>query len=291
MFYPSGYGAAFKQRTLVEHVAYGVNLRVMPEVLDRAQRLCTACGEAGHLLGFGGGWRSSTTQLNGFLSVHHRVATKADSDGCFYDGSWWAQNPLTIHKAPPGLSYHEGLPPAADLCAAIDMVGDQVYMQTRAAEFGLRVFGKIDYPHVQPIEWPASRISWNATMLPLKKWNSTTPPSPQEHDMTPLDPPYRTDTRVTNTPLAAGEVRQLAVMYGGTTVMINLTVVPIDGQGGYLTAFSGKDATPPNSSNVNWSGKDGPVANLAYLGTNGGWIKVRASVACHLITDTVGYQP
>lgn len=114
------------------------------------------------------------------------------------------------------------------------------------------------------------------------------PLSTEEHEMETLDPPYRTDTRNSNTPLVAGEVRRIAVMMGGKAVQINLTVVPLTNESGFLVAFNDIHSSPPTTSNVNWS--NGRItANLALIPTNGGWIKVMATQKCHLITDTQGY--
>lgn len=106
--------------------------------------------------------------------------------------------------------------------------------------------------------------------------------------MQTLDPPYRTDTRDSNTPLAAGEIRRIAVMMGGKAVQVNLTVIPLTTDSGFLVAFNDTHASPPKASNVNWSGGE-VTANLALVPTNGGWIKVMATRPCHLITDTQGY--
>jgi hypothetical protein len=115
------------------------------------------------------------------------------------------------------------------------------------------------------------------------------PSQPEEHEMEALDPPFRTDTRDPGSiSLKAGEIRRIAVMMGGKAVQINLTVVPLTNEPGFLVAFNDIHDAPPKASNVNWSG--GKVtANLAFVPTNGGWIKVMATQACDLITDTQGY--
>lgn len=119
---------------------------------------------------------------------------------------------------------------------------------------------------------------------------SPPPPPPEESEMIPLDPPFRTDTRPASRPLAAGEVRSIAVMSGGSSALINLTVVPLNTQAGYLVAFNDAHQSPPLTSNVNWS-EGRTVANLALVPTNNGVIKVMATAPCHLITDTQGYIP
>lgn len=117
---------------------------------------------------------------------------------------------------------------------------------------------------------------------------TTPPPSSQEPEMRPLDPPHRVDTRVDNTPLQAGEIRRFAVMMGGSSVLANITVVPQNSAGGYLVAFNDAHDAPPNAASVNWNGNN-ITGNLAYVPTNGGWIKVMATQPCHVVIDTVGY--
>jgi hypothetical protein len=290
LMFPSGYGASNRLRNELDHDLYMARLGVHPEVIRRFKALCVACCEAGHPLGAGGGKRSSAVQLAGFLDVHVRVASKAQSDGCYYDGSWWAQKPLTIHKAPPHLSYHEGSPTDVDPAYAIDAVGDQIYMQSIAHFYGLRVFGKIDYPHVQPLEFPPSRATFNqnpAAYVPITQFALPgTAPTPQEAEMKIVSPPIRVlDTRTTNAPLGAGEIRDAAVMFGGTEAAINITVVPIT-PSGFLKVWS-KDVAEPNTSNVNWQNGE-VVGNLAMTGTQGGWVKLKATGACHVIIDLQG---
>jgi hypothetical protein len=79
-------------------------------------------------------------------------------------------------------------------------------------------------------------------------------------------------------------------MLGGSAALVNVTVIPL-AEPGFLSIYDDRLTEPPLTSNVNWSGTDGPVANVAYTAINGGWTKVHASAPCHLVIDLQGFQP
>lgn len=166
----------------------------------------------------------------------------------------------------------------AALCQAYDIPVDHV-----RAHFEWAPTRKIDPAGQSPYATGSAKWDMNHFRADVAKFLSE-----EGDEMKPLDPPYRTDTRDNNTPLKAGEIRRLAVMFGGTSVLVNLTVVPLNNEAGYLVAFNDVHDTPPKASNVNWGG--GRItANTALVPTNDGWIKVMATQPCHLITDTQGY--
>ena len=150
---------------------------------------------------------------------------------------------------------------------------------------------KIDPAGQSPWAVGANRWDMNRFRFDVANAISSLPPVPlppiDEETMTPIEPPSRVlDTRILNRPLAAGEIREVAVAFGGSAAVVNLTVIPLGGVGGVLTAWNARHVSPPATSNVNWSGVDGAVANVATIGLTNSSIKVRSSVACHLVVDT-----
>ena len=143
--------------------------KVDPEMRRRVFAIMVAAGQAGHGLGIGEAWRSSETQLAGFLRRHDRVPK---GGCCGYEGKRYALKPHTAHMAPPGRSYHETTTPSG-FCLAVDMVGDLKWMNAKAELFGLRHFGTINNEpwHIQPVEVPNSRAGYKPTMDPLPKWD------------------------------------------------------------------------------------------------------------------------
>jgi N-acetylmuramoyl-L-alanine amidase len=199
----------------------------------------------------------------------HAISIEAANNGI---GERWSD--AQIH------SYVHGV---AALCKAYNIPNSHV-----RAHFEWAPSRKIDPAGQSPYATGSFKWDMNKFRADVAAVNSVTPPS-KEHEVEPLDPPYRTDTRDPGgVPLSAGEIRRLAVMMGGKTVMINFTVVPLNDRAGVLTAFNDIHATPPKTSNVNWDHGD-ITANTSLVPTNGGWIKVVASQPCHLVTDTQGY--
>lgn len=139
-----------------------------PEFRRRVFAMMQAAGKAGRGLGIGESWRSSETQLRGFLDRHHEVQT---GGCCQYNGKRYALNPHRAHMAPPGLSYHESTTPQG-LALAVDMVGNLKWMNANAERFGLVHFAQVNHEpwHVQPAELPASRRNYKPSMSPLKEF-------------------------------------------------------------------------------------------------------------------------
>lgn len=216
--------------------------------------------------------------------------------------------------APPGKSFHEGQQfPSGLYYVALDMVvvnpgrvhRAPVWAEVpakRSAEakaYGVHFNVPTEPWHMQPIEldgyatWVANGKKDLALNYPIKGVEQlppvppviVPPPTTQESEMKVVSPAIRVvDTRTSDKPLAANEIRDFAVMYGGTEAMLNITVVPIDPVG-FIRVWP-RNVAAPATSNVNWA--MATVSNLAYTGTDGGWIKLQASSRCHVIIDLQG---
>ena len=105
------------------------------------------------------------------------------------------------------------------------------------------------------------------------------PPTPDEDDMRTLPTPQRVYDSRKSTLLKAGEVRSVPVL--ANVVGVNITVVNPGGDG-HLVAWGADPA--PATSNINfYAGRT--VANFAQVATDGGVLRLRASVDCHVIVD------
>lgn len=138
-----------------------------PEMRRRVFAMMTAAGKAKRTLGIGVAWRSSETQLKGFIDRHDVVAT---GGCCQYQGKRYALKPHRAHMAPPGRSYHETTTPAGQ-ALAVDMVGDLRWMNANASRFGIQHFADLGEAwHCQPHELPRSRSGYKPSMHPLKEY-------------------------------------------------------------------------------------------------------------------------
>jgi hypothetical protein len=137
---------------------------------------------------------------------------------------------------------------------------------------------------------PGSGFPWDVLAADIA---ALTIPNPDmEDNMQTINPPQRVyDSREPGkTALKAGEVREIAVTMGGRAVALNLTVVPSPHVKGYLTVWPAGEAEP-KTSNVNWSGNDGSVANTAIVGVTNSRIKIKSIAACHVIIDLQALWP
>ena len=87
------------------------------------------------------------------------------------------------------------------------------------------------------------------------------------------------DTRITNRPLAAGEVREVPIW--AQTVGVNITVVSA-ADDGYLTAWGA--GPKPGTSNVQFRAGV-PADNYAQVMLDGGRLRLSSTSACHVIVD------
>jgi hypothetical protein len=148
------------------------------EFRRRILRMCDDHPSGG--LGIGGGGRTTAEQRTLFLSRHH-----VDPNGpFFFEGQRWAKDEGESSAAPPGLSFHEAIPPDGS-AVAVDMIGDLEWMMPRCRLYGLRHFADVNNEpwHVQPIEIPKARRDYD----PAKHW-----PLPRfllPGDVKPPDPP------------------------------------------------------------------------------------------------------
>lgn len=183
--YMTGY--AGKMMTRDELLKWSVWLRFEPEFRRRLLALMDACVAAGKPIGVGGGWRSSDSQRNLFLS---RYIVEDDNDftgDVFWEGKYWEKKAGAAPAAPPGLSYHEPCTPEG-FCLAVDMVGDVKFASTIADKYGLLHFGNIngEWWHLQPAELPHSRRGFKADMVPLKVYGGTPLPPPPKPPKPPV---------------------------------------------------------------------------------------------------------
>jgi hypothetical protein len=173
---------------------WGPWTRIEPEFRRRVKAIMDASIDAGKQTGVGGSWRSSTNQLNLFLS---RYSPENDSDltGSIYwpytlNGKlveYW-EHTSGAPAAPPGLSYHESTTKDG-YCIAVDMIGDLSFINQNASKFGLIHFGNINGEpwHLQPYELPHSRRNYNSSIHePLKVYTGTTPAPQPPKPPTPI---------------------------------------------------------------------------------------------------------
>lgn len=199
---------------------------------------------------------------------HHAIAIEAANQGT---GERWPD--AQIH------SYVHGV---AALCKAYNIPNKHVRAHHEWAP-GRKIDPAGQSPYaVGSAKWDMNKFRADVAAV------ATGPTTPQEPEMQYLDPPHRIDTRVSGVPLKANVPQRFAVMMGGSAVLLNITAIPLNPNNGYVVAYNDTHDTPPNNSNVNFSGGK-VIANLALVPTNQGWIKVMASQDCHLILDTQGF--
>jgi len=293
MSYAIGYNGT--QLTLDELLASTLWSHFDPEFARRLLAIMDASIAAGHPLGIGGGWRSTTGQTTLFLARHHLVVS---GGCCTYLGKRYALNTGAAHAAPPGASYHESTT-SSGRCLAADMTGDVGgFLKNHAADFGLVSFWNIGTPpeawHVQPIEIPHARANYvRALHEPLQPWTAPpTPPTPPtpipptippEDSVKTLDHPQRIyDSRTTHPkPIPAGTTTIVPVFANEIEAVIHV-VAPVTS--GYLVAWG---AMPqPGISQLDYS------ANVTTSGTirvvlDHGQLRILASANCHLVIDLV----
>ena len=144
------------------------------EFARRLSALVEHSNVAGHPLGIGNTFRTTSGQLALALSRHHEVSIGAPhccqfrgADGAtrYYALNRNANGTFVAHAAFPGESYHEAVPPTLK-CFAADMTGDMVWMDGELPKYGLRWVAPERW-HVQPVELPAARFLFRANMVPL----------------------------------------------------------------------------------------------------------------------------
>jgi hypothetical protein len=256
--YRTGYGTT--RRTLTELKAWFQFAKILPEVQRRLIAVMDLSHRYGRDVGIGGGFRSSDSQLALFLDRHYQVA----SGGCCgYNGRRYALKSGMAHAAPPGLSYHEET--INGLGLAVDLVGwEDGWVEQQLAAHGLRSFSNLSGSarepwHVQPVEVPTSRASYDSTVHIVTVW-----PLPAS---TAPDPVIPTPTlKVGST---GGEVYELQQhltfwrWYGSA----------IDGSFGPVTADAVKRMQA--TVKVGADGVYGPVTANAYLA----WLKSMQGLA------------
>lgn len=175
--YMAGYAGGTKTRE--ELLTWSVWLRFEPEFRRRLLAMMDAVISSGRKIGVGGGWRSSETQKALFLSRYHIEDDLDYSGDTYWNGVFWEKNPGVAPAAPPGLSYHEPVTPDG-FCYAVDLIGDVLFADTIAANYGLVHFGNINGEpwHMQPAELPHSRRNYKPEMSPIKVFNGFPVPQP-----------------------------------------------------------------------------------------------------------------
>lgn len=179
--YRTGYGTT--RRTKAELLAWSQFAPVHAEVQKRVIGLMDAARVAGVDLGVGGGFRTYEQQKALFLSRHNLVST---GGCCSFDGKRYAIISGAAHAAPPYRSYHEGTISVNGTLkgVALDMVGwENGWMEKNLAAYGMRSFASLSGSmqeawHIQPVELPTARSSYNPTMHTLKNWTLPSLPVP-----------------------------------------------------------------------------------------------------------------
>jgi len=263
------YMAGYNGSTLTEAALNVWNpwVRIDPEFRRRLKLLMDASIDAGKQVGIGGSWRSSSSQLNLFLSRY----TPEDDGDLTGDTYWpytlngklvdyWEKKPNVAPAAPPGLSYHESTTKAGH-CLAVDMVGDLSFVHQNVGKFGLIHFGNINGEpwHIQPYEIPHSRRSYNSTIHePLKVFQSTAPvPQPPKPAKPVVVVPVPT-LRLTSPITANKEVlklQQICTFWGWYTSKC-------DGWFGVQTEYAVKKMQ--TALKITADGVYGPVTAAAY---------------------------
>lgn len=250
--YRTGYGDT--RRTLTELRAWDPFEFVSPELQRRLIALMDHSFRHGRDIGIGGGFRSSAAQRAVFLDRHY---TLPSGGCCGFESRRYQIKSGQAHTAPPGLSYHEET--LAGRALAVDITGwEDGWVQSQLAAFGLRSFnnltGSAKEPwHIQPIEIPTSRASYNPAVHVLKTWYLPPPTAP--------DPDYPKPTlKVGATGNEVYELQQHCTFWGWYNRAI-------DGSFGAITA----DAVKKMQATLKQT-QDGVYGNItanAYLN----WLK------------------
>jgi hypothetical protein len=281
------WGSSGTRRTREYILAQPKFAKLDPEFMRRLFSLADDVIARGSDFGFGGGWRSSTEQLNLFLSRYNKVSS--GTTGAFYWSglpSWTAHAGYYVKKAgvasaaPPGRSYHESTTKNG-LALAADMIGDHALANKIEHLHGLRDFANVNSEpwHYQPIEIANSRSNYKGPEpLPLFSLPGQPPPiiTPPEgttmSTFTGHDPIRILDTRKTGKP---GDNSRTVVSPHGYTpkptsgkpvyAVVMITAFEASAPG-YLTLWSGSTVNPPEASNVNYGPTDpSPKNSLAVV--------------------------
>lgn len=155
--------------------------RLHPELRRRLLALFDDARSVGVDVGLGQGWRSSAEQERTFRQ-RYDVVDRHPWD-VTWNGQRWRRKPGVAPAAPPGRSYHEETT-SDGFALAADIVGDTLWMNTHAADYGLRHFADVNNEpwHVQPAEIPTSRSAFDGR--PLDVWR---PDTAKEATMIQLD--------------------------------------------------------------------------------------------------------
>ena len=132
---------------------------------------------------------------------------------------------------------------------------------------------------------PGPNFPWDVLADDIRALTNPIPPIPQppmEDGMIPLNPPARVYDSRQSTPFAAGETREIPVSMGGRAAALNITVTAPQAKG-HVTVWTDGDVPP--TSNVNFDAGE-TIANHAIVALANSSVKVRPTVACHIIIDT-----
>ena len=173
--YPSGYAGAMVSLAAMRLRS---DVRALdPEMRRRVFRLMRHLGRLGVPLGIGGGGRSTAEQTALFLSRHYEDAAGT----IFWNGKRWTKKSGVAAAAPPGRSYHEQTPPYGAL--AVDTVPPTSWDEQNliCSLFGLVHFTNVNGEpwHLQPVEMPTSRSTYNASPQSYKLTRWKFPPLPK----------------------------------------------------------------------------------------------------------------
>lgn len=143
---------------------------------------------------------------------------------------------------------------------------------------------------------PPAETYFHVLPAPVRAYDSRNGETPDGTDPT---------THANDTALVGGNSRMIDIAYAlgsaaaatgvptdATGVMFNLTITRTIGSG-WLRVW-GKDATEPNTSNINWGESGVTSANMGVSACADGYINVRcgpssSALSTHFIIDVLGY--
>ena len=217
--YRTGYGT--RRRTLSELRVWSEFAGVHPEMQRRLIAWMDGCRGRGVDVGIGEGIRTTAEQEAVFYDRHYPVA----SGGCCgYAGKRYQLASGEAHVAPPGRSYHE--PTIGAYCLAVDTVGHNGVSEGLLAAYGLRSFNNLSGAarepwHVQPVEVPTGRGSYDPRVHVLKVWALPAVPPASEPD-------YPKPTlRVGSTGNEVYELQQHCTFWGWYTAALDSSFGPV----------------------------------------------------------------